>query len=720
MIRLSHQALKILSPSLYVIGMQKSALAKALSPSSVAVIGATASKEKLGYSLLSNIINGGYGGRLYAVNPHYKEVLGVNCYPSILDVPEAVDLAVIIVPSATVVQVVEECSKKGVAGAVIISAGFKEIGNQGALLEKDVVKAAKGMRIIGPNCLGIIDTNDEVSLNATFAKAMPRRGNIGFVSQSGALGAAILDYAQGRSIGFSKFISMGNKADATESDLLEVLADDPRTDVILLYVEDLVDGRKFMKVSSIIAEKKPVLVMKSGRTPAGARAALSHTGALAGSEDAYDAIFAQSGALRVETMEELFRLAAAFSSQPVPKGNKVAIITNSGGPGILAADASERYGLILPQLEQKTVDELKRKLSPNASLNNPIDLVADAQEERYEDALSAIMRDRNVDALICLLTPQLQTNVEGIARTIVRTTKGWKKPVLACFIGYFDVTGGRKILDENGIPNYEFPEDAARTLAAVYEYERFRERPRKPARRFAVNAKEARKVIEEVRKEGRKYVPEIAALQVLDAYGFSLPKYGLAKNPEEARRVARKIGYPVVLKIASPDIIHKFDAGGVELNLKNAKELTKAYSKIMRRVKERNPKAEISGVNVEEMVSNGKETILGMKRDPKFGPLLMFGLGGIYVEVMKDVTFRVAPIAEDEAEKMVMSIKAHKLLEGVRGEKPSDMKSLVNAIQRLSQMVIDMPEIQEIDINPLVVFTAGKGCKALDARISLQ
>ena len=720
MIRLSHQALRILLPFLCAMGMQESALAKTLSPSSVAVIGATATKEKLGYSLLSNIVNGGYRGRLYAVNPHYKEVLGIDCYPSILDVPEAVDLAVIIVPSATVLQIVEECSKKGVAGAVIISAGFKEIGSQGALLEKKIVGAAKGMRIIGPNCLGIINTNEKVSLNATFAKAMPRRGNIGFVSQSGALGAAILDYAQGRSIGFSKFVSMGNKADATESDLLEVLAGDLRTDVILLYLEDLVDGRRFMKVSSSIAERKPILVIKSGRTPAGARAAQSHTGALAGSEDAYGAIFAQSGTLRVETMEELFRLAAAYSSQPVPKGNRVAIVTNSGGPGILAADTCEHYGLLLPQLEKKTIEELKGKLSPNASLNNPIDLVADAQEERYEDALSAIMKDRNVDALICILTPQLRTNVEGIARTIVRTTKGWTKPILACFIGYFDVTGGRRILDENGIPNYEFPEDAARTLAAVYEYEKFRERPRKPVRKFAVKTERARKIIEKVKKEGRKYVPELEALHILHAYGFTLPKSSLGKNVEEAKRIARKIGYPVVLKVASPDIIHKFDAGGVELNLRNATELNKAYSRIMQRVKEGNPKAEILGVIVEEMVFNGKETILGMKRDPKFGPLLMLGLGGIYVEVLKDVTFRVAPIAEDEAQKMVMSIKAHKLLEGVRGEKPSDVKSLVDAIQRLSQMVIDIPEIQEIDINPLVVFTAGKGCKALDARMSLQ
>ncbi len=700
--------------------MQKSALEKALSPSSVAVIGATDKKEKLGYSLLSNIINGGYKGRLYAVNPHYKEVLKVDSYPSILDLPEAVDLAVIIVPSAAVLQVVEECSEKGVAGAVIISAGFKEVSSQGALLEKDVVKAAKALRIIGPNCLGIIDTNEEVSLNATFAKAMPRRGNIGFVSQSGALGAAILDYAQGKRIGFSKFVSMGNKADATESDLLEVLADDPRTDVILLYVEDLVDGMKFMKVSNSIAEKKPVLVMKSGRTAAGARAAQSHTGALAGSEDVYDAIFAQSGALRVETMEELFRLAEAFSNQPVPKGNRVVIVTNSGGPGILAADACERYGLVLPQLEKRTIEELRGKLSPNASLNNPIDLVADAEEERYEDALSAVIKDRNIDALICLFTPQIQTNVEGIARTIVRTTMGWEKPVLACFIGYFDVTGGRRILDENGIPNYEFPEDAARTLAAVYGYEKFRERPRKPARKFVVNAKKARSVIEKIRKEGRTYVPEIQALQILEAYGFSLPKYGLAKSAEEAKRVAKKIGYPVVLKIASPDIVHKFDAGGVELNLKTASELARAYSRILGRVKERYPEAEVSGVNVEEMVYSGKETILGMKRDPKFGPLLMFGLGGIYVEVVRDVTFRVAPLAAHEAEKMVMSIKAHKLLEGVRGEKPSDVKSLVDAVQRLSQMVIDLPEVQEIDINPLVVFTAGKGCKALDARISLQ
>lgn len=513
---------------------------------------------------------------------------------------------------------------------------------------------------------------------------------------------------------------MGNKADVTENDLLEVLADDPRTDVILLYLEDLVDGRKFVGISSSISEKKPVLVMKSGRTPAGARAAQSHTGALAGSEEAYDAIFAQSGALRVESMEELFRLAAAFSNQPAPRGNRVAVITNAGGPGVLAADVCERYGLVLPPLENSTIADLRRKLPPNASLNNPIDLVGDAQEDRYEVAISAVMKDRNVDSLICLLTPQIQTDVEKVAKTIIRTTEGWGNPVLACFIGYFDVTVGRKILAEHGIPNYEFPEDPARTLAAIYDYERFRERPRKPVRKFDVNLIKAKSIIGKASRQGRKYVPEIEALQLLKVYGFSLPKYSLARSPQEAKQIAAKIGYPIVLKIASPDIIHKFDAVGVEINLQDEDELLEAYSRILERVRGSNPDAEIWGVNVEEMVPNGKETILGMKRDPKFGPLLMFGLGGIYVEVLKDVTFRIAPVTEDQAEKMVKSIKAHKLLEGVRGEKPSDIASLVDSIQRLSQMVINIPEIQEIDINPLVVFPAGKGCKALDARISLQ
>ncbi len=696
----------------------KDGLARTLSPSSVAVIGATVNKQKLGYSLFSNIITGGYKGRLFAVNPGYNNILGINCYPSILDVPDTVDLAVIIVPSSAVLKVVEECAEKRVAGAVIVSAGFKEIGDKGAALEKKVAQAAKNMRIIGPNCLGIIDTNTEVSLNATFARAMPHRGNIGFISQSGALGGAILDYAQGRRVGFSKFVSMGNKADVTENDLLEVLADDPRTDVILLYLEDLVDGSKFMEISSNIAERKPVLVIKSGRTSAGARAAQSHTGALAGSEEAYDAIFAQSGALRVESMEELFRLAAAFATQPPPKSNRVVVVTNAGGPGVLAADACERYGLVLPSLEEKTLKELRSKLPPNASLNNPVDLVGDAQEDRYEITLKAVMQDSNVDAMICLLTPQVQTDVEKVARTITRVTAGWQKPVLACFIGYFDVTSGRRILDENGIPNYEFPEDAARTLATIYEYDRSREKLRKQVRRFDVDVKKARRIIEKARREGRRYVPEIEALQLLKLYGFPVPKYGLARSQEEAERIANSIGYPTALKIASPDIIHKFDAGGVELSLEDASDVKRAYSRIMERVKTSNPNAEIWGVNVEEMVPKGKETIIGMKRDPKFGPLIMFGLGGIYVEVMKDVTFRIAPITEDAAEKMIKSIKAYKLLEGVRGEKPSDTASLAECLERLSQMVIELQEIQEIDINPLVVF--GKGCRALDARILLS
>ncbi|MFA0740421.1 MAG: hypothetical protein DFNUSKGM_000527 [Candidatus Fervidibacter sacchari] len=697
-----------------------------LEPQSVAVIGASRQPGTVGYAVLSNLLMGQYTGIVYPVNPKAKAICGVRTYPSVLEIPDPVDLAVIIVRAPLVPQVLEECGQKGVKGAIVISAGFKETGPEGAKLEAQVREIAHhyGIALVGPNCLGVINTDPNYRLNASFAKEMPLPGNIAFISQSGALCTAVLDYAKGQGIGFSKVISLGNKADVNENDFLAYLWQDPHTQVILLYVEELTEGRRFLQLAREITGegdgRKPILALKAGRTPAGARAVASHTGSLAGSDEVYEALFAQAGVLRADTVEDLFEYAIAFANQPLPNGRRTVIITNAGGPGIMATDACVRYGLELAQLNEKTLEQLRQKLPPHASLLNPIDLIGDAQHDRYEAALDAVLDDPNVDAVIVLLTPQAMTDIENIANVIVQKSKQRVKPILACFMGLVDISAGVNILKENGVPCYSFPEDAVRALAAMVKYVDWIRRPRTGFKMFPVDTERARNLLSKAPVSEHGFIPEEVAFQVLEAYGFPVLPWGVAKTPEEAVSVARQIGYPVVLKVLSPDIVHKFDVGGVQLNLNSDSDVKQAFEKIINSVKQHLPEARIEGVIVQAMAKKGREVILGLKRDPQFGPILMFGLGGIYVEVLRDVTFRFAPVRELGAYRMVRDIRTYKLLEGVRGEPPADIDKIVECIERLSQLAIEQDLIEELDINPLIVYPQGEGAVVVDVRIMVR
>ena len=694
-------------------------------PGSVAVIGASNRVGTVGHDLFRNILLSGYSGTLYPVNPKAASIAGVHAYTNVGEIPDDIDLALIMVPATAVAQVLEECGQKGARGAVIVTAGFKEVGAEGAALERRAVEIAREYEIalVGPNCLGVINTDADLMLNASFARCMPKHGNIAFLSQSGALCAGILDYARGRDIGFSKFISVGNKADVTEIDLLRYLAHDDSTDVILMYLETLVDGRAFIElareITGELVHRKPILAIKSGRTTQGAAAARSHTGALAGSDAVYDAIFAQAGILRVDTVEELFDFAVGFSRQPLPKGNRFAIVTNAGGPGIMATDAAIRHGLELAKLRPETLESLKAKLPPTANFFNPVDVIGDATCDRYTVALEAVLGDPNVDGLVVLLTPQSMTDIEAIARTIGKIATGSKKPVLASFLGHVDVSAGVHILEQHGVPNYEFPENASRSLAAMFCYTQWLSRPRTQERHFEADKEAVRRIFAKAREEGRTFLPEAEALAVLKAYDFPLLQHGLAKSEEEAVELLQKIGGPVAMKIASPDVVHKVDVGGVLLNISTPEEARAGYNKITNGVKQKLPSARLLGVEIQAMAGKGVEVILGISKDPAFGHLIMFGLGGTYVEVLKDVSFRLVPIRELGAHNMIHSIRAAKVFESFRGQPPADTAAIAECLERLSQLIVDFPEITELDINPLIVHAQGKGARVADVRIAL-
>jgi acetyl coenzyme A synthetase (ADP forming)-like protein len=701
--------------------MMKSEQLKAIwAPSSVAVIGASAKPQSLGRAVFANLLFAGYNGCVYPINAKARSVLGVRAYSRVTDVPDDIDLAVVLVPAGFVPQVLKDAGKKGVKGAIVISAGFKEVGGEGIELERQLEAIAQtyGMAIVGPNCFGVINTDPDVSLNATFARNFPQTGKIAFVSQSGAVGVGALEYAAAEKIGFSKFVSVGNKADINENHILEALADDPMTEVILLYLEALENPREFVNLALKISEKKPILAVKSGRTKEGAKAAASHTGALSGSDEAYDSLFAQCGVLRVETLEELFRYGIAFANQPLPRGPNVAIVTNAGGPGIMATDAAVRHKLELASLDPKTQSILQSDLPPTVSLKNPIDLIGDADESRYQLALQAVLTDDNVDGVIVICVPQMATNLEKMSSTIVKQARFSDKPVFAVYMATGDIQKSLQILEDAHIPHYRFPEDAARAMSAMVRYVRWRKRPRTEIKHFDdVNPAKVREILDKAIKEKRKFLPEPEAYEILGAYGLPISRNKLVHNEKEAIRGAAEIGFPVAMKIVSPDIVHKVDVGGVILNLFSESDVRHAYSELMGQVKAAKQDARIWGVLIQEMVIGGKETILGMKRDPLFGGLLMFGLGGIYVEVFKDVTFRIAPIRELSAKSMIERIKGIKLLQGFRGEPPCDLDAIAQSLLRLSQLVTDFPEIEEMDINPLIVLPAGSGARVVDARI---
>lgn len=695
------------------------------SPKSIAVIGASQRVDTVGYSILANILQGHFTGVVYPVNPNAGSILGVKCYPTVLEVPDEVDLAVIIVRAPGVPDTIRQCARKKVKGLIIVSAGFKETGPEGAALEAEVKRliAKYGMSLIGPNCLGVINTDPAVRLNASFSRTMPKAEPIAFISQSGALCTAILDYARGIGMGFSKFVSIGNKAGASEVDMVQMLGQDPLTRVVLMYVEDFVDAKRLIESARAITGeqeiKKPILAIKSGRTEAGAKAASSHTGSLAGSDEVYDAIFAQSGILRVESVSELFDLAAAFGSQPLPSGRRVAVITNAGGPGIMATDACVRYGLQMSQLDPAAAKALKSKLPHGASVNNPIDVLGDARSDRYRLAIEAAYTDPGVDALIVILTPQSMTDIEETARVLSIYAAKKQKPVVATFMGIVDVSAGVAILRENHIPHYPFPEAAARALGKMHEYAQWVQRPRTAVRQFKSGTAKARAILSRVKRAKLTQVPTPEVEEILRLYGFPMLPSAFVRKDTEAATAAKKVGYPAALKVVSAQIIHKVDVKGVKLHIKNDADLLKACAQMRADVKQMVPTAKIDSLWLQKMSAPGREVIMGMKRDAAFGPLLMFGLGGTYVEIFKDVTFRLAPLRELSARRMIESIKTFPILKGVRGEAPADIDSLVEVLSRLSQLSCDLQDIQEIDLNPVMVHSAGQGCHVVDARMIL-
>ncbi len=690
-------------------------------PKSVAIVGASASPDKLGHIVLRNAVDSGYKGQLYPINPKAGEILGLKTYPSVSALPETPDLAVVVIPYPRVPDSIRDCGEKGVPAVVVISAGFREAGIEGMNREVEMMKLARqyNIRLIGPNCLGVIDTF--TPLNVTFAAGTPPQGPIAFMSQSGALGTAILDWSlAGTRIGFSKFVSLGNKADVSENDLMQAWADDPQTKVMLAYSEGLPNGQEFMRVARKVSRKKPVIVVKSGVTSAGSRAVSSHTGSLAGSEQAYAAAFRQSGVLRAEALQDLFDYALGFAYQPLLMGDRIAIVTNAGGPGILCTDALERAGLSLARLEGDTTRKLQEFLPDAASAANPVDVLGDALADRYRFALQHVANDPNVDGLIVIVTPQAMTEIEATAEAVAETAGELAKPVLACFMGEFSTQAAVDLLAKHSVPNYPFPERAARTFAIMRDYRKLRAQPDPKIERFDVDTDKVHQIFRKVREEGRVTIGDTESREVLQAYHLRIPQSELAADADQAVATADRIGYPVVLKIASPDILHKTDVGGVRVGIQTAADVRDAFDLIVYRAQRYVPGARIWGCLVQEMVPKGTEILIGMSRDPQFGPLVTFGLGGIYVEALKDVTFRVAPLDRAEAMAMLGEIRAHALIEGVRGQKPLDKEAIADALLRISQLVTDFPNIVELDINPLMVYEQGRGAVSLDMRLVLS
>lgn len=690
-------------------------------PDSVAVIGAAREEGKVGRIIFDNINDSGFKGKIFPVNPKAKDISGHKCYSSIKDIPQDVQLAVIVIPAQYISKILEECSEKGIKYAIVISAGFKETGVKGAKRERRLLEKAKnyGIRILGPNCLGMIDSN--CPMNASFSANMPSKGRISFISQSGALLTSVLDWAKASKIGFSKIVSLGNKADISESDLFEAWEDDPNTDVITAYIEGVVNGKDFIRISSRVSKKKPVIIIKSGNTDAGARAVSSHTGTLAGSNKAYDAAFKQAGIIRADTIKDLFNYGRAFSYQPLPEGKRVAIITNAGGPGIMATDACEINGMQLAGFSNGTIEKLRDFLPSAANLYNPVDVLGDALSGRYRKTLEIVLEDSNVDAVLILLTPQAMTEDLGTAKAIVEVMENSnsKTTVMTSFMGGDEVKKGINYLLKKKIPNFDIPEDAVDTLRVMMGQKDWIGEKPQPIEEYNVDEEKVKEVFDMCRSEGRLELGEIEARKILEAYGIRVPKAEVARDIEEAKRIAKDIEYPLVLKIVSPNILHKTDVGGIKVGIKDEKELEENYNDILFNVNRYMPGANISGILVQEMVKDKKETIIGINDDPQFGPMIMFGLGGIYVEVLKDVSFRIAPISVKIAREMISEIKTIKLLKGTRGEAPSDIESIADVLLRMSQLVTDFPEIMEMDINPLFVKKQGEGSIAGDARIRI-
>jgi acetyltransferase len=704
--------------------IHKQNLEKIFYPKSIAVVGTNNMKGTVPYDILFNILKSEFTGILFPVSPREKSICSVKAYRYVIDIEDPVDLAILVFPANVCNMAMEQCGQKGIKGIIIISAGFKETGLKGLERESELMQIAEKYDIsfIGPNCLGIINTDPAINLNASFARKMPEQGTIGFLSQSGALCTAVLDYARAKHIGFSKFISFGNKTDISEIDLLYYLKNDDKTNVILLYLEEVSDGPALMQAAREIASEKgkPVLILKSGRTTEGASAAASHTGSLAGSDEICDAAFKQAGIIRSSDIEEMFNIAIAFAYQPRPTSNKIAIITNAGGPGVLTTDAAIREGLELAEFSEETTRLFKRSLPATANIKNPVDIIGDARADRYCIAISGAMNDPDVGGIFVILTPQSMTDIETIAREIVKVTAGYKKPVYASFMGEADVSPGVDILQRNKIPHYILPESMCQSFSRVFHYNGKFEAALSENGMIKGNKEIAGMIFQKAAHENRNFLGEDEASKILAAYQIPVKQGFLATTPEEAVGSAKKIGFPVVLKVISDQIIHKFDVKGVALNLGSEQAVDEAFRSMMQNIATRMPQALIRGIYVTSMIPSGTEVILGMKRDNSFGPVIMFGLGGIYVEIYKDVSFRIPPLTAHDADSMMQEIRAFPLLDGFRGMTRCDVGSIRSCILQLSQLVLDFPQIREMDINPLIVLGEGQGSFAADVKMMMQ
>ncbi|MGD0765106.1 MAG: GNAT family N-acetyltransferase, partial [Dehalococcoidia bacterium] len=680
-------------------------------PRQVAVIGASRERGTIGAEIFHNILRNGYKGAVYPVNPSATVVGAVHAYPSVLDVPDDVDLAVIVVPAEHVLDVTGECARKGVRGIVLISSGFKEMGPEGVERERTLMSRVHsyGMRLVGPNCLGVLNTNPDVSLNATFAALLPPQGNVALLSQSGALGLALLDYASKLGIGLSSFASIGNAADVSSNDLVQYWEQDPLTSVILLYLESFGNPRRFSRLARRVAAVKPIVAIKGGRTTAGSRAASSHTGALAGLDVAADALFRQAGVIRTDTLEEMFDIANLLAHQPLPQGRRVAILTNSGGPGILAADACERYGLNVPPASEATREKLRAFLPAAAGLSNPFDLLAPASAEDYDRALRIVLEDDDVDSVIVIFIPPLVTRAEDVAAAVrdVAAESSSGKPLLACFMSAQGAPPQLRGEGEEIVPAFAFPEATAISLARVCDYAEWRRQPKGTMPKLeALQTEKGQEIVQRALagdKNQRVWLPMDACAELLGAYGIRSAKVRLAGTADEAAAAATEIGFPVAAKVASATITHKTDIGGVVLGLQSAQAVRDAFRLMEERLSAIGKRDEMDGVIVQEMVEGGIEAIIGVTQDPSFGPLIMFGLGGVQVELLKDVAFRIHPLTDLDAKDMIRSIKGYPLLDGWRGAPPGDIPALEEVLLRVSALVEDLPEVAEMDLNPVKV-----------------
>jgi acetyltransferase len=689
-----------------------------LSPGTVAVIGASRNPKKIGYAILDNLIRGGFTGEIVPVNASADSVQDRKSYRRLKEYTGGVDLGLICVPAQAVEAAVEEIIDAGARAVVVVSAGFKEIGAEGAEREERLKKLCQegNIRLLGPRSLGVINTRSK--LNASFAKHMPTTGGVSVLSESGAMCTAILDWAAAKQLGLAKVVSIGNKADLNEIDLLKLFAEDDETRVVVGYLESISSGDMFIKAAEQLASEKPVVIYRAGITGAGARAVRSHTGNSPGEDIAYGAAFKRAGVVRADSLEALFDCATALAMQPLPQGNRVAIVTNAGGPGVVAADALEKAGLQLACLGDDTTERLREKLPLPACVLNPIDVLGDADPQRYAQAVQVAQRDESVDAVIMILAPHAMTQPAETARAAAGATSR-EKPTLAVFLGSADALPGREDLADSGLPEYPSPERAVEALSAMREYSAWRARPPRVVTRFPVNRRRVERLLHRQRRTGRLEVGEVRAKEILRAYAFEVPEGHLAMEPDAAVEAAERVGYPVAMKIVSPDIIHKSDAGGVKLRLSEAEQVLDAFDLLTLRFQRHSPEGRLEGIYVEKMCPRGLEVVIGFRRDPQFGPILLFGLGGIFVEALKDEAGYLAPVTADEAMQMLMGTRSYELLVGARGQPSVDVSAVARGLQRISQLATDFNEIAELEINPFIITAKGSEPIVVDARMVL-